>query len=72
MLNEFPPVAGSDINKKTLHFLPKAGLSLAAAPKLKPPICGAALLETGVPNWGTAAPKANPLGADWAAPEGVC
>lgn len=32
--------------------VPKTGLSVAAAPKLKPPICGAGLLETGVPNWG--------------------
>lgn len=50
------PKAGVDV--------PKAGLSVAPAPKVKFPICGAGLLETGVPNWGTAAPKANPLGAD--------
>lgn len=44
---------------------PKAGLSVAAAPKLKLPICGAGLLETGVPNWGHGIPepKLNPLGA---------
>lgn len=45
--------------------VPKAGLSVAAAPKLKPPICGAGLLETGVPNWGRGipAPKLNPVDA---------
>lgn len=45
--------------------VPKAGLSVAAAPKLKLPICGAGLLETGVPNWGHGipAPKLNPPGA---------
>lgn len=44
--------------------VPKAGLSVAAAPKLKLPICGAGLLETGVPNWvhGILALKLNPLG----------
>lgn len=46
--------------------VPKAGLSPAAAPKLKPPICGAGLLDTGVPNCGghcIPAPKLNPLEA---------
>lgn len=56
----------------TNTILPKAGLSAAAAPKLKFPICGAGLLETGVPNWGTAAPKAKPPGADLAVVEETC
>lgn len=44
---------------------PKAGLSVAATAKLKLPICGVGLLETGVPNWGTdmLPPKLNPPGA---------
>lgn len=64
--------------KKTLSSFkknsPKAGLSeAAAAPKLKLPICGAGLLETGVPNcWhGILAPKLNPPVAAGADPEGA-
>lgn len=61
------------IKKHIYTISPNAGLSAAAAaPKLKFPICGAGLLETGVPNWGTAAPKAKPPGADLAAAEGTC
>lgn len=42
--------------------VPKAGLSAAAVPKLKPGVCVAGLLEMGVPNWAPeiAAPKLNP------------
>lgn len=58
------PKAGVDV--------PNAGLSAGAPPKLKFPICGAGLLEADVPNWGTAAPKANPPGADLAVAEGTC
>lgn len=53
--------------------LPNAGLSLAPAPKLKPPICGAVLLAAGVPNWGQdiPAPKLNPLDAGCTGPVGA-
>lgn len=37
-------------DNKAVYLVPNAGLSVAAAPKLKLPICGAGLLETGVPN----------------------
>lgn len=42
--------------------VPKVGLSVVAEPKLKPAICGAALLGTCVPNGvlGMAEPKLNP------------
>lgn len=61
------PAAAAALWPKDGVDVPKAGLSVAAAPKLKLPICGAGLLGTGVPNWGhgipAAAPKLNPPGA---------